>query len=312
MTGRLVSYSLSVPDSGISAGILRQLEISWTTLRQFNRTLPVVLFMHGQVPEPVARLSRSLDIMVDEGPTYRERLAASCPVGAEALGTYPTLHKFLNFARIGGSGARQVLCCDCDTIFAGDVDDLFEGYATAADVVGREEMRTRRSPYGYDPSFIDEDAVAALGVATASAPLPPFNLGAVLLNDLDWSVLAAAQERFIDFAWRFVTWMALHPVGADSKFAEFDGVALALRDMTGHDVSRQLPYPSTNRWILDEVCLWLALGQVGKLSYADFSPFDVAQNGEFVNSRPGAPGWTMCHYFSSSLDVVEQWLASAA
>jgi len=312
MTGRLVSYSLSVPDSGVSAGIMRQLEISWTTLRRFNRHQPVVLFMHGQVPEPVARLSRSLDIMVDEGPAYQDRLAVSCPVGAEALATYPTLHKFLNFAQIAGSGARQVLCCDCDTIFAGDVDDLFERYATAADVVGREEMRSRRSPHGYDPSFIDEDAVAALGVATASTPLPPFNLGAVLLNDLDWSTVAAAQEQFIDLAWRFVTWMAVHPVVAGSEFVEFDGVTHALRDMTDRDVERQLPYPSTNRWILDEVCLWLALGQIPGLSYTDFSPDDVAQNGEFARSHPDAPGWTMCHYFSSSLPFVEQWLASAA
>lgn len=312
MTDRLVSYSLAVRGPEVSDQLLRQLEISWSSLRHFNRTQPVVLFMHGPLPPSVARLSRAFDVMVDVGPNYEQRLAEHSPSGASALAAYPTLHKFLNHTRLATSGARHVLCCDCDTVFAGDVEHLFARYGHVANVVGREEMSCRRSPHGYDPAFIDEDAIAELARFTTGRSLPPFNLGAVMLSDVDWTRLASIEPRFVELAWRFATWMTLHPGGPGARFADFIGADAATRDMTDEDVERALPYPSDNPWILDEVCLWLAYGELAELTFADFADTDVAQNGEFARSNPAAPGWTMCHYFSSSLAEVERWLRAAA
>ena len=311
MSNDLVAYSLAVPDGGLSPRIVRQLEISWRSLRRFDQTQPVVLFMHGPTPEPVARLSRSLDVMVDEGPTYPDRLRAFAPTGAEALAAYPVLHKFLNADRLATSGADHVLCCDLDTVFADDVTRIFDRYRTVASVVAREEVNCRRSPYGYDPTFIDEELLDGLAAELGVRRLPPFNLGAVLLNRPNWHDLIATQREFVDLAWRFVTWMSDHPVGVGSRFGEYAGFAEAQRDATAADHRRALPFPSSNRWILDEVCLWLALGRHAP-TYADFDPRDVAQNGEFGGSHPAHPGWAMCHYFSSTLDHVERWLRHAA
>lgn len=312
MTDRLVSYSLAIRGEEIGVQLLRQLEISWSSLRRFNPTQPVVLFMHGPITPKVAELARAFDVMVDVGPSYEQRLAEHCPTGASALAEYPTLHKFLNHARLATSGARHVLCCDCDTVFAGEVDALFERYGHLAHVVAREEMSCRRSAHGYDPAFIDEDAIAGLARSTTGRTLPPFNLGAVMLNDVDWDRLASIEPLFIDLAWRFATWMTLHPDGPSARFADFIGAGQAERAMTDVDVERALQYPSDNPWILDEVCLWLAYGSLAGLSAADFDPGDVAQNGEFARSNPMAPGWTMCHYFSSSLADVERWRRVAA
>lgn len=312
MTNRLVAYSLAVPQPEISPALVRQMEISWSSLRRFNPSQPVVLFMHGPVPPVVADLSRAFGVMVDVGPSYQQRLADHTPSGAAALASYPTLHKFLNHARLAGSGARHVLCCDLDTIFAGDVDALFDRYGHVASVVGREEMSCRRSPYPTDTEFIDEDALDRLAPATTGRVLPPFNLGAVMLNDLDWPAAVAAEGAFIDLAWRFATWMAMHPRGRSGRFADFVGHDIARATATERDRVRALPYPSDNPWILDEVCLWLAYGAIPGLSFADFDPADVAQNGEFGRSDPTGPRWTMCHYFSSSLGDVERWLRQAA
>jgi hypothetical protein len=286
------------------------MEISWSSLRHHNPTVPAVLFMHGPLPPVVAQLASTYGLMVDVGPTYEDRLRVHTPRGATALAAYPTLHKFLNHARLASSGAQQVLCCDLDTVFAADVDLLFDRYRHAATVVAREEVSCRRSRHPYDPQFINEELLHQLAGGRRSAP--PFNLGAVLLNNPDWDSLIAAEARFVELAWRFAVWMTLHPGGPGARFADFVGAPLAERDMTARDRAEALTYPSDNPWILDEVALWLAYGSVESLTFADFSTDDVAQNGEFARSDPANPGWTMCHYFSSSLDDVQRWMLAAA
>lgn len=304
----LVAYSVSMPGVEIRADLVRQFEISLSTLRAFNRSQPVVLFSHGEVPNALADLCRTYDVMVCRQPRYEDRLREDCPTGGSALSRYPVLHKFLNFGALEQVGYDQVLCSDFDTVFARDVAQLFDRYGGVATVVAREEIHSGRSPYGYDPTFIDEQRLVNIGAEHGVAPLPPFNLGAVLFNRPDWAHLAALEQTFIDLAWRFATWMAMHPVASESPFAEFQGWHEAVASMTTSDIERSLPFPSTNRWILDEVALWITLGYLPGATFADFCPHDVAQNGEFAHCDPGAPRWTLCHYFSHSLDRVEDWL----
>lgn len=312
MHGALVAYSITFPDGRVRADLVRQLEISFSSLRAGNRTQPVVLFSHGPLPAVIAGLCRSHGVMVSEQVPYEQRLRRACPTGWAALARYPVLHKYLNFSHVAGSGYTQMLCCDCDTVFAGDVAEVFHRYGDVASVVAREEVHSSRSPYGYDPNFIDEELLGRLGAATGAVPLAPFNLGVVLFNRTDWNELASLEDRFVDIAWRFATWMAMHPLRPGTPYAEFQGLPEAAAAMTALDVARALPFPSTNRWILEEVALWLTLGHLRTATSADFSPTDVAQNGEFAMSDPRRPPWILCHYFSHSLDRVEAWLRSAA
>src|SRR4029078_2472624 len=92
----------------------------------------------------------------------------------------------------------------------------------------------------------------------------------------------------LDYARRLATWMAMHPaVGRSAEYGEFLGVdqLRAPGALTSSDARAALPYPSANRWLLDELALWLTLGHVPGLTSADFSRTDVMQNGELDTSR---------------------------
>jgi hypothetical protein len=305
---RLVHYSLSLPHDDPRPDLLWQFGASVCTLREHNRDIPVVLFLHGAMAPELAAICGEHDVMVhDQGP-YERRLAALCPTGWPALVRYPLLHKFLNLRELAATGAAQVLCCDCDTIFFDDVAALFDRYA-GPDLVAREEVHSSRSAYGVDREFIDEPLLARLAASEGGAPVAPFNLGVVLLNNGVARRLAGLDALFVDYAWRLVCWMAQHPAdGPAAAFGEFRGAAAALGAAGPADLARALPYPSVNRWILDEVALWLALGHVRGLSTADFAPGDVAQNGEFDRSDPRAAGWILCHYFSQNMGRIDAWM----
>lgn len=306
---RLVHYSLSLPHDDPRPDLIGQFEASVRTLREHNRDIPVALFVHGGMPPELAAACGEHDVMVhDQGP-YANRLAALCPAGWPALARYPLLHKFLNLREVAAVGASQVLCCDCDTVFFADVAALFDRCA-GPDVVAREEVHSSRSAYGVDSEFIDEPLLARLAASEGASAIPPFNLGVVLLNNGVSGRLAALDGLLVDYAWRFVCWMAQHPVEgtAAAAFGEFGGVAEARAVARRADHARALPYPSVNRWILDEVALWLALGHVPGLVTADFDPGDVAQNGEFARSDSRSAGWILCHYYSQNTERIAAWM----
>jgi hypothetical protein len=305
---RLVHYSLSLPHDHPRPDLIRQFRASVATLREHNGAIPAVLFVHGTLTAELAGICGEHDVMVHEQGPYEQRLAALCPAGWQALARYPLLHKFLNLRELAATGAAQVLCCDCDTVFFRDVAELFDRYG-GPDVVAREEVHSGRSAYGADTSFIDESLLALLAVREGGVRVPPFNLGVVLLNNGLARRLDGLDALLLDYAWRLVCWMALNPAGGEAAaFGEFQGAAEARATAGPADLIRALPYPSVNRWILDEVALWLALGHVEGLRTADFAPHDVAQNGEFAGSDPRAAGWVMCHYYSQNTERVAAWM----
>jgi len=274
-----VHYSLALSPHEPRPDLIRQFATSLRTLRAHNAEIPVALFVHGGMNAELAALCRAHDVMVhDQGP-YADRLAALCPDGWRTLVDYPLLHKFLNFHELARTGARQILFCDCDTVFFTDVAALFDHYGDA-DLVAREEVHSSRSIHGVDRTFIDEPLLARIAAADGAATVPPFNLGVVLLNHDVWNTLAPLDALILDYAWRF-------KAGA-------------------------LPFPSTNWWILDEVALWLALGHAPGVRTADFDPGDVAQNGEFATAEPRTAGWILCHYYSQNMGRIDAWLAGEA
>lgn len=87
---------------------------------------------------------------------YRDRLEEALPGCARVLTHHPLLHKILSLRFLPAKSASQVLYLDCDTYFFGDVANLFSKYQKHH-FYAREEPRSRRSPYGYDPSYLNEE-----------------------------------------------------------------------------------------------------------------------------------------------------------
>jgi hypothetical protein len=309
---RLVCYSLTLPRGRSTLGLLWQLEASVRSLRAHNTTVSVVVFLHGEGPSDLTRRLAALNVHVWPLEPYEVRLQRLLPRGWQPLAHYPVLHKFLNFTEIASLDPSQVLFLDCDTIFAGDVAALFAGYA-GADCYAREEPTCRRSHYGYDPGYVDETALAQLAAAEGIMVPPPFNLGVVLWNRALWRRVPRLDALVAWYAWRFLVWLAMHPV-QDRAVAYGESEAAAVlaqhfRELVGpEDVRAALPYPSANRWILDQMALWFALGHAPGLSYADFSRADVLQNGEFLALPPGYHGWIVCHYFSQNTERIDRWI----
>jgi hypothetical protein len=307
---RLVYYSLAASRANPRPDLVWQIESSIRSLRTYNRTVPVIVFTYGDVPEDLAPALGPLDVIIHYQGSYEARLAGLAPRAWPVLSQYPILHKFLNFREIDAYNPEQVLYLDCDTLFFNNVDMLFGRYAHA-DCYAREEPTCGRSHYGYDPSYLDESALAKLGEQEGIRPAPPFNLGIVLFNNGIWRNIAGLEHVLLSYAWRFAVWMAMHPLEGD-HFAEGLGVEYLRGNFeqlaAAEDVRWALPYPSVNRWILEQVSFWLTLGHVPNLSYQDFFRRDVLQNGEILARNRRECDWVVCHYFSNNKDRIDAWM----
>jgi hypothetical protein len=312
---RLVYYSLSASRTDPRPDLLWQIEQSVRSLRAWNSTVQIVVFTFGDVPPELAPALAPYNVTFCHKGSYQAILARLAPRGWQILSQYPVLHKFLNFHEIASLEPDQVLFLDCDTLLFGDVDHLFSRYSDA-DSYAREEPMCGRSHYGYNPGYIDENALARLGELEGTCPAPPFNLGVVSLNNGLWHKLAALESVLLSYAWRFSVWMALNPpLGAAVNYGEGQGIPYLRQyfdQLAGEeDQRRALPYPSANRWILDEVSLWLTLGQVSGFRYEDYSSRDVLQNGEILSRNPRECDWLLCHYYSQNTGRIVDWMNQA-
>lgn len=305
---RLVCYSVSVANGDIHDSLVRQLERSLASLRRHNQEVAVVVFLYGTPSAKIVQICSQHRVWLQLQGDYADRLAQLCPRGWSVLARYPTLHKFLNHGWLARNPAQQVLYCDCDTVFRGDVAKLFENYAEF-DLVAREEVHSSRNHHGPDPSFLDEPALVRLSGSLGVAAVPPFNTGVVLMNHRIWERISLLEGWFVECAWQLLLWLSLHPQhSADTGFGLLDGVQEAHRLASVEQLERTLPFPSANQWILEEVATWLALGALPALHLGDFAASDVAQNGEFTATEPEKAGWTLCHYYSGNENNITEWL----
>jgi hypothetical protein len=308
---RLVAYSLAAPRANPRPDLVWQIQSSVSSLRAYNKTVPIVIFTYDDVPTELAPALSPYNVLLHYRGSYEEQLASLVPRSWSVLSRYPVLHKLLNFRQINAYSPTQVLCLDCDTLFFGDVELLFSRYAEA-DCYAREEPTCGRSHYGYDPTYLDEISLTSLGEQEGIRPVPPFNLGVILLNNGLWRHLAVLETTLLSYAWRFAVWIAGNPLQGVARYGEGHAI-VSLRQQFDRlvdqdDRRRALPYPSANHWILDQVSLWLTLGHVPNLSYRDLSARDVLQDGEFLSRRPQECDWVLCHYFTQNMGRLGDWL----
>lgn len=289
---KLVYYSLAALGNHACE---RQWVQSIRSLRRHNQSIPVCLVIWGTPnPQTVREAERQGVRVIDAGP-YRRLFAHLPPAWAEVLALNPTLHKIPALRHCTGYRPGQVLYLDCDTYFFGDVEILFDLYS-GRHFLAREEPGSRRSHYGYDPAYIDEDVLTQVARSEGLAPIPPYNTGVIVMNGGLWDHLCALADYFLLCVWRLMVglrWAA--PLGA----AVDDTVRPLLdRGATEQDRRHRLVFPSSNAWIVEEIALWLTLGRVAGLTHDVFQRTHVAQNGEAleIGTRPGRLP-VVAHYF---------------
>ena len=68
---------------------------------------------------------------------------------------------------------------------------------------------------------------------------------------------------------------------------------LVAQDLAEEPEGSELAYPSSNLWILDQVALWLILGQVPGLTHGLLSPDDIVQGAD----EPGFGKTKVLHHY---------------
>jgi hypothetical protein len=234
------------------------------SLRAHNATIPVHLFFYSGLPVHIVNEARVHNVVLHDCGEYGALFSRN-PSRQLLLSDYRVLHKLRHGLAL--PEAQQVLFVDCDTWFFDDVEKLFQIYASAH-VYAREEVSTRRSHFGYDSSWIDEDRLSALAAAEKLAFLPPINTGVILMNHGIWRTIADMQGEFLFLAERLL-----------------DG---------------RLEYPSSSRWIAEEVATWLLLGKIEGLSLNLLSRIHVIQGSECTQHRLAGITPVLAHYWTSN------------
>jgi hypothetical protein len=277
--GKQLIYYVIAPDPG--GRLPRQLAQSLRSLRRFNPEIAVHLLHCGEVSQQIEEESERNQVTVHQVPEYINLLENYAP-GLDSLRAFPTLHKFLCLDRLPLDDVEQLLYMDCDTYWFADPATLFRRYRTNH-FYACAEVGSRAFGNWYDPSYLDEDRVAALSSALGLAVLPPFNTGIMLMHTMMCSRLLALRPWFLETAARLLA-------GATAASA------------TGEQVGTlaALPYPSSNTWLLDEVALWLTLGAIPGLQMGLFAQNEVPISN--LQAVLPAEDRLVAHYFSIQED----------
>ena len=285
---RIVTYSLSSTDRAQTTDYHDQLFNSVQSLRAYNTVVSIHVFLYGDNPHGfITRLEREGVTVHQMGP-YEEAIRRIKPRAFRTLVRYPVLHKWMNFHRLSPLAPSQVLQIDCDTYFFDDVEILFDRYADRH-YYGREEPSSRASHYGYNAEYLDEDKLFALAQHVGAAPVNPCNIGVSVLNHGVWNEVAKRTSLFLNYVFRFVAGLARNPETRGWLWPELAEVVMI--DLIEQPDVNDLPFPSTNVWILDQVALWLTLGHVPGLTHGHLSLDHVIQGSESGETK------VVHHYF---------------
>lgn len=279
----------SIADFG-DARYERQWIQSVRSLRTYDPWTELHLVAYNGLSDALRRETDQRRVAVHDAGDYRERLREHAPREADALALYPALHKILSLRFLPAPRDAQVAYLDCDTFLFGPVAELCWRYRHRH-FHAREEPWSRRSHYGYQCSYLDEDGLAGSCRREGLTFVPPYNTGVFILNKGLAAALANSAGRFLHLAWRL-----LLGVAADTCLAKQCNPALlrAVRRIAKRPDTQALPYPSSNWWILEEIAMLLTLGGIPTATHGAFSRADVAQNGESDPARRPI----VTHYYS--------------
>ncbi len=267
------------------------------SLRRFNKTIPVYLFLFNEPTQAILDRADEFHVTVHCLGAYRDCLRELAGEEGAVLSSIPTLHKLVPLGHLG-TPLSQVLFLDCDTFLFSDVATLFPIYQQYQ-WYAREEPHSRRSLFpGYKPSHIDEDTLSRIALETGAVPVPPYNSGVVMFNHGLAAQLFALRREFLSYAWRLTLGASLSP--AVTLAPE---LRKGLADSPVDQFENRIEYPSDDYWIVDQIALSLTLGRIPGFSHGQFRMSDVLQNGEFMIYRSYKTKCTVAHYFRGNEEL---------
>jgi hypothetical protein len=288
---KIVTYSLSLCGPAERNDYHEQLLFSVKSLRVHNKDVSVHAFLYGQHPPSFTNELEEQSVSVHQMGSYVDAIRRIHPRAFRTLETYPVLHKWLNFPELEPLGPSQILQADCDTFFFDDVDTLFARYSDRH-FYAREEPASKASHYGYDPTYLDEDKLEQLARREGSAWINPYNIGVCVLNHGLWSEISKRAGQWLGYVFRFARGIAINPQTSNLLWP---GLAEAVtQDLFEAPEVLGLPFPSSNPWILDQMSLWLILGQIPGLTHGFLSREHVLQGAD-----EGGDGKVIHHYFGT-------------
>jgi len=279
----LVYYSLVVQSPHTEQWVQ-----SIRSLRRYNQQISVHLFYYGFLDSSTLAEADRQNVVLHSMGDYAQSFADygnRQPVYAH----FKHLHKFRNLHLL--PQADQVLYLDCDTFLFADVERLFATYRDAH-WYSREEVMTRRSHFGYNPGWVNEEKLADIADQNRVNRITPCNTGVVLMNHQIWLTIAEYYENFLDFSWRLV-------VGAIGAHMKIDPELPEIR-ISDEDYRIAINYPAASVWIHDEIALWLTLNTIPELIDDTLNRGDVIQGSE-TTPMPSQPV-ILAHYWSSLRD----------
>jgi len=270
----IVTYSLSANGPPRRTDFHEQLFYSVRSLRVYNQNIPIHVFLYGEHLSDFTAQLEDHAVTVHQMGSYVDAIRRIRPRAFRTLASYPVLHKWLNLSELERLAPSQILQTDCDTIFFDDVGVLFERYSERQ-FYAREEPSSKASHYGYDPTYLDEDALFALAGRAGAAAVNPYNIGVSLLNHNLWTEIAKRSDRFLSYVFQFLVGIAGNPQTREILWPGW--AELVAQDLAEEPEVSELAFPSSNLWILDQVALWLTLGQIPGLTHGFLSPDHVVQ-----------------------------------
>lgn len=314
---RIVYYSLFLQSENYKEELSKHIH-SVRSLREHNCRIPVVLEVYGRkIPRNYREALKGLKVDVKLRGSLSRAFKALCPgLPVRYMLMYPPAHKWLLAKSAAARRCDQILYLDNDTLVLRDVAELFDRFRQY-DWCAREEPYSRLSIREVDPRVFDDREYARLIESEGAGFVTPFNSGVVLLSGRAVRGLAANLDRYLGYIWRFSLWMCNAPQGRrkpprGSKHA--DSLFYRLQDTRDVRAAREggahrrpgrfapLRYGFGNRWIKEEVALWLVLGSLG-LRGRIFSFREAMQSPEYRAIQVPAQRPYLIHYFTSYSDA---------
>jgi hypothetical protein len=314
---QVVYYSLFLQGDRADGELSKHLH-SVRSLREHNSSIPVALEVYGRkVPRKHAAELGRLGVEVNHRGSLAGAFRKLCP-GAPVryLVMYAPAHKWLLARSAAARGCDRILYLDNDTLVLRDVAELFHR-VRKYDWCAREEPYSERSIRESDPRIFDDREYARLIEQEGTRFVTPFNSGVVFLSGQAVRGLAAHLDRYLGYIWRFSLWMCRTPQrrrAAPPGAADAGSLVYRLRDTADVRAARRagahdrpgryapLRYGFGNRWIKEEVALWLVLGSLslrGRL----LSFQEAMQTPEYRAIQAPAQRPYLIHYFTSYQDA---------